>query len=43
MGLRLGDLKSSLAKVLAVTVSVPVQPQRGQAHWQWSIQNAVQF
>jgi hypothetical protein len=42
-GLRLGDLKSSIAKVLALTVSVPVQPQRGQARWQWGIQNAVQF
>jgi hypothetical protein len=43
VGLRLGDLKSSIAKVLALTVSVPVQPQRGQARWQWGIQNAVQF
>ena len=43
VGLRLGDLKSSIAKVLALTVSVPLQPQRGQARWQWGIQNAVQF
>lgn len=43
VGLRLGDLKSSIAKVLALTVSVPVQPQRGHARWQWGIQNSVQF
>lgn len=43
LGLRLGDLKSSIAKVLTLTVSAPVRRQPGQAQWQWGIENAVRF
>ncbi|MDP2874873.1 MAG: BamA/TamA family outer membrane protein [Holophaga sp.] len=42
-GLRLGDLKSSLARVILITVTVPVARQPGQSKWQFGIGNTIQF
>ncbi|MGA2082901.1 MAG: hypothetical protein ABSH53_20140 [Holophaga sp.] len=43
VGLRLGDLKSSMAKVVALTVSVLLAQQPGQSRWQFGIQNTARF
>lgn len=43
VGLRLGDLKSSLARVLLITVTVPLSRQPGQSGWQFGIGNTIQF
>jgi len=42
-GLRLGDLKSSLGKVILVTVAVPLVRQPGQDRWQLLFGNTVTF
>jgi hypothetical protein len=42
-GLRFGDLKSSLGKVILVTFSVPLERQPGQDRWQLNFGNTVQF
>jgi hypothetical protein len=42
-GLRLGDLKSSLGKVILVTMAVPLVRQPGQNRWQLLFGNTVQF
>ena len=43
IGLRLGDLKSSLARVLLITVTVPLSRQPGQSGWQVGVGNTVRF
>jgi hypothetical protein len=43
IGLRLGDLKSSLARVLVLSVAVPIERQRGQSGWQLGIGNSFKF
>ena len=43
IGLRLGDLKSSLAKVVNITLSTPLQRQPGRSGWQFGVENAVRF
>ncbi|MBK8792730.1 MAG: hypothetical protein IPN59_06140 [Holophaga sp.] len=43
VGLRLGDLKSSLARVLLFTVTVPLARQPGQSSWQFGVRNTVRF
>jgi len=43
LGLRLGDLKSSLARVLLLTFTAPLVRQPGQSSWQFGIRNTVRF
>ncbi len=43
VGLRLGDLKSSLARVLAITVATPLARQPGQKRILLGITNSVRF
>jgi hypothetical protein len=42
-GLRMGDLKSSLGKVILVTVAMPLVRQPGQERWQLLFGNTVTF
>jgi hypothetical protein len=42
-GLRLGDLKSSLARVLVLSVAAPLARQPGQSKWQFGIANVLRF
>jgi hypothetical protein len=43
VGLRLGDLKSSLARVLVLSVAFPIEGQRGRSGWQVGIGNSFKF
>ncbi len=43
VGLRLGDLKSSLARVLLLTVTAPLVRQPGQSAWQFGVRNTLRF
>jgi Omp85 superfamily domain len=42
-GLRLGNLKSSIGRVILLTVAVPVNREPYQNRWQFSIGNTVRF
>jgi len=43
VGLRLGNLKSSLGRVILLSVAVPVNREPYQARWQFTIGNAMRF
>jgi hypothetical protein len=43
VGLRLGNLKSTLGRVILLSVAVPVNREPYQARWQFTIGNAMQF
>lgn len=43
VGLRLGNLKSSLGRVILLSVAVPVNREPHQARWQFTVGNALRF
>ena len=43
LALRLGNLKSSLGRVILLSVGVPLHREPNQARWQFTIGNAMQF
>ncbi len=43
VGLRLGNLKSSVGRVILLSVAVPLNRETYQARWQFTVGNAVRF
>jgi hypothetical protein len=43
VGLRLGNLKSSMSRVILISVAVPLTREAYQARWQFTIGNALRF
>ena len=43
VGLRLGNLKSSLGRVILLSVAVPLNKEPYQSRWQFTIGNSMRF